>query len=81
VCDATFQAPAGIVDFVSGRSDTALDVAAYDEQKAVSLEASTDLFLHLKRLANGIIPDHLGTVLEIGAGTGLLTHIRPRRHH
>ena len=72
-CDTTFQAHSDIIDFVAGRSDTALDVAGYDEQKAVSLEASSRLFLHLKRIADGIIPDHLGTVLEIGAGTGLLT--------
>lgn len=72
-CAASFAAPAGIIDFVAGRSDTALDVAEYDQQKAVTLAASLNLFRHLKTIAGDIIPDHLGTVLEIGAGTGMLT--------
>jgi SAM-dependent methyltransferase len=72
-CSAAFSANAGIIDFVAGESDTALNVTAYDQQKAVSLDASLSLFRHLKRLSMGLIPDRLGTVLEIGAGTGLLT--------
>jgi ubiquinone/menaquinone biosynthesis C-methylase UbiE len=45
----------------------------YDLQKRVSLDASLSLFRTLKHKSSGLIQDRLGTVLEIGAGTGLLT--------
>ena len=72
-CGASFPREDGILDFVRSRSDTGLDVTAYDEQKRVSPEAATALFKHLKALARSAIPDDLGTVLEVGAGTGFLT--------
>ena len=72
-CGASFPRENGILDFVRNRSDTGLDVATYDEQKRVSVEGATALFKHLKAVARGAIPDDLGTVLEVGAGTGLLT--------
>jgi SAM-dependent methyltransferase len=72
-CNASFSTLGGIIDFVAGQSDTALDVREYDQQKAVSFDASVNMFRSLKQLAGGAIPDNLGNVLEIGAGTGLLT--------
>ena len=72
-CGETYSAPDGIIDFVGGRSDTALDVESYDQQKSVSFEKSVELFDALKRLAAGAIGDQVDTILEIGAGTGLLT--------
>ena len=72
-CGETYSAADGIIDFVGGRSDTALDVESYDQQKSVSFEKSVELFDALKRLAAGAIGDQVDTILEIGAGTGLLT--------
>ena len=72
-CRTSFNVTSGIVDFVSGTANTTLDVLAYDQQKSVSLESSLRLFRHMKQLSQGIIPDQLGTVLEVGAGTGYLT--------
>jgi ubiquinone/menaquinone biosynthesis C-methylase UbiE len=72
-CGQHISGAGGIVDFVQGKTDTALDVTLYDQQKRVGIAASNALFQHLKQSSNGAIGDHLGTVLEIGAGTGLLT--------
>ena len=72
-CDTSYTNRGGVIDFVAGSSDTALDVNEYDQQKTVSFEASVDMFRSLKHIAAGAIPDNLGNVLEIGAGTGLLT--------
>jgi SAM-dependent methyltransferase len=72
-CGASFSARGGILDFVAGRDNTALNVLAYDNEKHVSLGASLRLFDHLKRVAGGLFRDALGEILEIGAGTGLLT--------
>jgi ubiquinone/menaquinone biosynthesis C-methylase UbiE len=72
-CQAIFSSIAGIVDFVEGRADTALGVHEYDAQKAVSFDLSKRLFFDMKERSAGAIRDHLGNVLEFGAGTGLLT--------
>src|SRR4051794_34910285 len=72
-CHASFTKKADIIDFVAGASDTSLNVMEYDLQKRVSLDASLSLFRTLKHTSSGLIQDRLGTVLEIGAGTGLLT--------
>jgi SAM-dependent methyltransferase len=72
-CGIVFAANGGVIDFVAGRSNTALNLGEYDAQKAVSFEHSLRLFSSLKRIAAGAIPEDLGVILEIGAGTGLLT--------
>lgn len=72
-CGNDHSRPDGIIDFVGGRSNTALDVDADDDQKQVSIDASVEYFSYLKRSSNGAIGDDIGNVLEIGAGTGLLT--------
>lgn len=72
-CAASFRVKDGVLDFVGGRENTALDVNAYDEEKHVSLSRSQTTFNQLKRRAGENLPVHFGDVLEIGAGTGLLT--------
>jgi hypothetical protein len=72
-CGAAFSASGGILDFVAGRDNTALDVIAYDLEKNVSIERSRVLFGKLKQDCGALLPENLGKVLEIGAGTGLLT--------
>ncbi len=62
-----------VLDFVGGTSDTALDVGDYDAMMGVDLDSSCRLFASLKQSSNGAIGDRLGTILEIGAGTGFLT--------
>jgi 2-polyprenyl-3-methyl-5-hydroxy-6-metoxy-1,4-benzoquinol methylase len=62
-----------VIDFVQDEAHTQLDVTAYDLQKHVNVDASRALFEHLKRETKGAIHDNLGTVLEIGAGTGMLS--------
>jgi ubiquinone/menaquinone biosynthesis C-methylase UbiE len=48
-----------------------LDVDLYDQQKAFTAGRSDALFSRLKQVAG--LSDHLGDLLEVGAGTGLLT--------
>jgi SAM-dependent methyltransferase len=72
-CGQHVSASRGVLDFVGGLANTALDVTTYDQQKLVTADASRALFLHLKEASGGAIKDNLGVVLEVGAGTGLLT--------
>lgn len=69
----TYPVLDGVIDFVEGELDTQLDVTTYDAQKQVSVGASSELFRHLKMSSNGAIRDDLGDVLEVGAGTGMLS--------
>jgi ubiquinone/menaquinone biosynthesis C-methylase UbiE len=71
-CGERFSGARGVLDFVAGRSNTALNIDVYDRQKQVDLPASRALFAHLQQLSDGAL-DRLGDVLEVGAGTGLLT--------
>src|SRR5215211_9177601 len=66
-CDRRFSIRGGVLDLVGGTSDTALDVAHYDQQKGVDLDLSRAVFAHLKEASEGAIKNDLGTVLEIGA--------------
>jgi SAM-dependent methyltransferase len=72
-CGASYSVRGDILDFVAGRDDTALDVMAYDQEKQVSKDHSLQLFAQIRRVSGDLIPHALGNVLEIGAGTGLLT--------
>jgi 2-polyprenyl-3-methyl-5-hydroxy-6-metoxy-1,4-benzoquinol methylase len=68
-----FSRLGGVIDFVQDEAHTQLDVTTYDLQKHVNFDASRALFGHIKTLSNGAIRDDIGTVLEIGAGTGMLS--------
>jgi len=72
-CGAIFSCADDIVDFVAGRDNTRLNVVAYDNQKNVSAERSLALFHHLRSVFGTLLPNEFGKILEIGAGTGLLT--------
>ena len=72
-CGATYPAPAGIIDFVAGREVTALDAQHYHEEKKVAPDSCRKFARHLLTAADGLLPKTIGKVLEIGAGTGLLT--------
>jgi ubiquinone/menaquinone biosynthesis C-methylase UbiE len=61
----------GIVDFVGGRFDTALDVEAYDAGHGIQDHSSERHYNDLKILAGHRWPGSLGSVVEIGCGTGL----------
>lgn len=72
-CGKSISFESDVLDFVAGSETTALDVAAYDAEKEVSIARSRVIFNHLRTRAGTNLPAELGDVLEIGAGTGLLT--------
>ena len=72
-CGRQFLISDGVLDFVGGSANTGLDVTTYDQQKQVTIALAKALFAHLKQASRGMIRDDLGVVLEVGAGTGLLT--------
>ena len=61
----------GIVDFVGGRFDTALDVEAYDSGHSIGEHSSERHYNDLRILAGHRWPVSLGSTVEIGCGTGL----------
>lgn len=72
-CGAGVPVVDGIVDFVSGRVATALDVAHYDQ---VYLVDDDKVALHhclLGQRLGGLLERPYERALELGAGTGLLT--------
>jgi ubiquinone/menaquinone biosynthesis C-methylase UbiE len=73
ICERSFSAHDDVIDFVDNSADTALNVDSYDQQKNFSVETSRSVFRHLTEASGGAIGESLGVVLEVGAGTGLLT--------
>src|SRR4051794_11657870 len=72
-CGGQFRSVDDIIDFVAGASNTALDVEAYDVEKGVTHEGSRDSLRLLKSVTGCVGWNNLGDVLEIGAGTGMIT--------
>lgn len=69
----------GIADFVRGRFDTALDVESYEHDHGIDETQADSMYDLIRDVAGSRWPDDLGSVVEIGCGTGLysrglLTH-------
>jgi ubiquinone/menaquinone biosynthesis C-methylase UbiE len=63
----------GVLDFVRGRRDTALDPQHYDAFHGVDDERSEQKYRLMRRWAGERWPDNFGSVLEVGCGTGLFS--------
>jgi SAM-dependent methyltransferase len=61
----------GIADFVGGRFDTALDAEAYDHDHGIQDSDGGRLYDQIRTTAGDRWPGSLGSVIEIGCGTGL----------
>ena len=70
-CGRRYATDDGIFDFVGGRFDTRLDVEAYDEYHAIGDSGAEVSYRSIKDLAADRWPASLGSVVEIGCGTGL----------
>ncbi len=70
-CGRRYATNDGILDFVGGRFDTQLDVEAYDEYHAIGDSGAELSYRNIKDLAADRWPASLGSVVEIGCGTGL----------
>jgi hypothetical protein len=70
-CGRRYATDDGILDFVGGRFDTRLDVEAYDEYHAIGDSGAEISYRSIKDLAADRWPASLGSVVEIGCGTGL----------
>ena len=70
-CGKRYATDDGILDFVGGRFDTQLDVEAYDEYRAIGDSGAEISYRGIKELAADRWPASLGSVVEIGCGTGL----------
>jgi ubiquinone/menaquinone biosynthesis C-methylase UbiE len=62
-----------IVDFVGGRFDTALDPHQYDAEHGINDERSAADYRQIRRLLGKRWPASLGSMLEIGCGTGAIS--------
>ena len=70
-CGKRYATDDGILDFVGGRFDTQLDVEADDEYHAIGDSGAEISYRGIKELAADRWPASLGSVVEIGCGTGL----------
>ena len=72
-CDTHVAAVDGILDFVRDHSGPLSEPEQYDALHNIDDERSAARYRDLKHLAGERWPTMLGSVLEIGCGTGLLT--------
>jgi ubiquinone/menaquinone biosynthesis C-methylase UbiE len=70
VCGRTYATADGILDFVGGRFATQLDAETYDATNTLEDASSEHGYQQIKRLAGHRWPASLGSVVEIGCGTG-----------
>jgi 2-polyprenyl-3-methyl-5-hydroxy-6-metoxy-1,4-benzoquinol methylase len=71
-CGARFERVDGdIIDFVTGNVTTQLDASEYDTFQGIVEERSTAYYEHTRDVLGERWPAALGSVLEIGCGTGL----------
>ncbi len=78
-CKSRVPVVDGIGDFVRGRFDTALNVESYEHDHAIDETQADSMYDLIRGAAGQRWPDSLGSVVEIGCGTGLysrglLTH-------
>ncbi len=78
-CGETIPFVDGIADLVRGRFDTALSVEDYDASHAIVANSSDAQYDQIRLAAGDRWPASLGTVLEIGCGTGLFSRAMVRR--
>lgn len=72
-CNTPVAVVDGVLDFVHDPTGPLTTQADYDALHHVDDERSDARYRDLKRLAGGRWPTSLGSVLEVGCGTGLLT--------
>jgi len=72
-CGASVPLKDGIADFVRGRFDTILDVAAYDQEHGIDDDRPGRFYDQIRAQAGARWPASLGSVLEVGCGTGLFS--------
>jgi ubiquinone/menaquinone biosynthesis C-methylase UbiE len=63
----------GVIDFVRGRFDTILDAEHYDETHHIDDSRIDQNYIEMKWAAGDRWPASLGSVLEVGCGTGLFS--------
>lgn len=69
-CSARYPWIDGIVDFVGGRFDTQLDPHQYDSDHGISDSRSAADYQDIREILGDRWPASLGSMLEIGCGTG-----------
>jgi ubiquinone/menaquinone biosynthesis C-methylase UbiE len=69
-CGREYGAADDILDFVGGRFDTLLDVEHYDDYHAIDDSGAEIQYLRVGQVAAHRWPASLGSVVEIGCGTG-----------
>ncbi len=72
-CDAGVPVQDGIIDFVQGRLGTILSHEAYDAEHAIDPGRVEQHYREIRDAAGDRWPATLGTTLEVGCGTGLLS--------
>ena len=72
-CDTPVTVTGGILDFTHGSPAALTTPGEYDARHQIDDERSAARYRDLKRLAGERWPTSLGSVLEVGCGTGLLT--------
>ncbi len=72
-CGKRYATEDGMLDFVGGRFDTQLDAEAYDAYHAINDSGAEAEYAHTKALAAHRWPASLGSVVEVGCGTGLFS--------
>lgn len=72
-CNEPVSVQDGVLDFVRGRFDTILDAEHYDETHRITDARVDRNYQAMKRFAGERWPAGLGSVLEVGCGTGLLS--------
>ena len=69
-CKSRVPVVEGIADFVRGRFDTALNVEAYEQEHGIDETQAAELYRLIRASAGHRWPNSLGSVVEIGCGTG-----------
>lgn len=72
-CGARYTIRGGVVDFVGGRHETQLDAIDYDTFYGIDDPKILRSFELVRGHVGAVVDRPLGSVLELGAGTGVLT--------
>jgi len=79
-CGTRYATDDGILDFVGGRFDTQLDVASYDDYHTINDTSAITQYQHIRSVAGERWPASLGSVVEIGCGTGSFSRAMISQH-